>query len=318
MSPTSKVIILGANGRFGRAAAQHFQLAGWDVALAVRPGSSISAKGAKVIEVDASDPDALTRACAGNAVIVNALNPPYPAWKVEMPKLTHAVITAARKSGARVMIPGNVYNFGPNLPSILNADTPQQSGGKGGLRIEMERQFRNSGVPTIILRGGDFIEGEKTGNWFDSVITNKVAKGHITYPGPTNIAHAWAYLPDMARAAVMLCSRSNDLPVFADIPFPGYTLTGQQLGDLISASLGKTVKIKPLPWWVLGVAGLVSPLMREVHEMRYLWQRPHQLDGAAIQAILPDFVATPQAVGIATALSVSENQAVANALVSAT
>lgn len=41
---TDKVLILGANGRFGRATHKAFTDAGWDVTALVRPGKSHDAR----------------------------------------------------------------------------------------------------------------------------------------------------------------------------------------------------------------------------------------------------------------------------------
>ncbi len=298
---TNNVLILGANGRFGRAAYKAFSDAGWDVTALVRPGKAHSGK---VIEVDASDPTALSDAAKGFHVIVNALNPPYHKWAEMLPVLTASVIAAARTSGATVLIPGNVYNYSTNLPTVLSADTPQNAiNGKGALRVEMERSFRDApNVRTIVLRGGDFIEAEKTGNWFDGQITNKVDKGVITYPGPTDQIHAWAYLPDMARAAVELCKIRETLPRFADIPFAGFAITGDELITAVEDATDKTLKVKTVPWSIMSAIGLFSPLIREVVAMRYLWNRPHRLDGSSLNSLLPDFKPTPLKTALQQAL----------------
>lgn len=284
----SKVLILGANGRFGRAATKAFNDAGWDVTRLMRKGS-----GPDVIAADASDPAALSKAAEGFDVLVNALNPPYDKWDELLPVLNASVIAAARHSGATVLIPGNVYNYGITPPSVLDANTPQTAKvGKGAMRVTMENSFRNAGVRTIILRGGDYIEAEKTGNWFDSQITNKVNKGVITYPGPLNLTHAWAYLPDMARAAVDLCEIRETLPVFADVPFAGFALTGEELIGAVEAASGTTLKRKTVPWGIMSVMGRFMPVIREVVAMRYLWNEPHRLDGAKMAELLPDFKPT--------------------------
>jgi hypothetical protein len=41
-----------------------------------------------------------------------------------VPGLTAKVIAAAKATGAAVMIPGNVYVFGRDLPEVLTPDTP--------------------------------------------------------------------------------------------------------------------------------------------------------------------------------------------------
>lgn len=292
---SSKVIVLGAKGRFGRAATQAFSSAGWQVSAFGRNWKSAPAKDVHQISGDAFDADALTAACTGHDLIINALNPPYPDWTKALPPLTANVIQAARASGATVMIPGNVYNYGANMPAVLCENTPHApTGRKGRLREDMERQFAGAkDIQTIILRGGDFIEAEQTGNWFDGQIANKVAKGSVMYPGPQDLDHAWAYLPDMARAMVGLAEVRSSLAGFETFGFPGYTLTGAQLITAIEQAAGRTLKQRSMPWFALKMIGIVSPLMREVYEMRYLWNVAHGVDGSKLLKTLPDWAPTP-------------------------
>ena len=158
-----KVIILGARGRFGRAASWAFYEAGWDVLVFARVWDEASPQpNAVPIEGDAFDSAAVARAAEGCDVIVNALNPPYPRWKHDLPRLNKNVIDAAKATGATAMIPGNVYNYGEAMPDLLTEKTPQVARTrKGRLRVAMEQACADSaedGVRTIVLRAGDFIE----------------------------------------------------------------------------------------------------------------------------------------------------------------
>lgn len=293
-----KVIVLGAKGRFGRAAATAFEEAGWTV---TRAGRGLAGPGR--VDVDATDPVLLSQACRGMDVIVNAVNPPYPEWGQTVPKLTEAVIAAARTSGATVMIPGNVYNYGQGLPPVLREDTPWIANTrKGAIRIRMERAYKESGVRTIVLRGGDFLATEVTDNWFEGQIAPKAHLGRLTYPGPLDQAHAWAFLPDMARAMVGLAQQRDAFAPFEEFGFDGFALTGAELVAHIEAIVGRSMRVSSLPWFAVRLMGLWSPLMREVVEMRYLWQRPHQLDGAKLRRALPDFRPTPVREAIAACL----------------
>lgn len=156
----------------------------------------------------------------------------------------------------------------------------------------MEAAYRASGVKTIVLRGGDFIDTAPGDNWFEGQMTAKVAKGKVMYPGPADLTHAWAFLPDMAQAAEMLAARRDVLPDFADIGFPGYALTGGALMDLVECAAGRPLKRGGLPWFALNIMGLFSPLMREVANMRYLWDRPHRIEAADFNRVLPEFQPT--------------------------
>ncbi len=145
----------------------------------------------------------------------------------------------------------------------------------------------------IILRGGDYLERQKSGNWFDSHIANKAHQGKLSYPGRMDAVHAWAYLPDMARAMVGLAGKRDAFAPFASFGFEGFSITGAELQEAVAQAVGHSVKQGRFPWGLLRVLGLFSPLMREVVEMRYLWDTPHRIDGRALREALPDFAPTP-------------------------
>jgi len=282
---THTALILGARGRFGRHAATAFAEAGWQVRTFTR-GSDLIA------------------AAQGTAVIVNAWNPPYPQWREQVPGLTAQVIAAARATGARVILPGNVYVFGDRMPPVLSSDTPHAATNPlGRIRADMEAAYREAGVPTLILRCGDFLDTAASGNWFDKVLAARVRKGVFVYPGPRDLPHAWAFLPDAARAAVDLAALGDRLPRFADIPFPGRGPTGTELQAAAEAALGRPLRAGTFPWWALRLAAPVWPMGRGLVEMRHLWTRPHRLDDRPLAALLPDFCATPLPEALRAALA---------------
>lgn len=280
------VLILGASGRFGRHAAEAFWNAGWQVRTFDRKTDNLKA------------------ASEGVQVIVNAWNPPYPQWEHDVPRFTRDVIAAARSSGATVIIPGNVYVFGSNAGPVLDADTPHAAtNALGRIRIDMENAYRQAGVKTIILRAGDFLDTEASGNWFDKVIAASAANGRIVSPGDANARHAWAYLPDMARAAVQLAERRETLTAFEDIPFPGYTLSLTELADLVTIASGRVQKVSQMNWLPLWIAAPFWPMGRNLLKMRYLWSMPHELAGTRFNSLLPDFRATDPLTAIGTAIA---------------
>lgn len=282
---TGTVLILGSTGRFGRNAAEAFWNAGWQVRTFTRGTED------------------LQEAAHGADVIVNAWNPDYQKWAELVPGLTRDVIAAAQVSGATVVVPGNVYVFGTDAPQLFGSDTPHAATNPlGRVRIEMEAAYRASGVRTIILRGGDFLDTEPSGNWFDRIIAAKVERGRLSYPGAVDVAHAWAYLPDMANALVGLCEMRDRLEVFEDVPFAGYTLTGDELAELCGQALGQKVTARRMNWLPLRLAAPLLPMVRGVLEMRYLWNKPHRLDGSRLEQLLPAFRPTDPAVALRSAL----------------
>ena len=171
----------------------------------------------------------------------------------------------------------------------------------GRIRIEMEDSYRRSDVQTIILRAGDFIDTEASGNWLDKVMLPGLARGKFTYPGRPDVPHAWAYLPDLARAAVELAESRRELDQFTDVPFDGYTLTGQQICDMLADLTQTRLRLRPVPWWAIRAASPVWPMGRCLQEMRYLWDLPHRLDGSRLAQLCPLFRPTPVGEALAVA-----------------
>jgi nucleoside-diphosphate-sugar epimerase len=269
---TKTVLILGASGKIGRHAAQAFGRAGWQVRLFDRAR------------------DDMVAAAQGCDVIVNGLNPPnYHNWAELIPAITEQVIDAARASGAMVVIPGNVYNFGA-VGGAFSEATPQiPCSRKGAIRVEMEQAYRDSGVQTLILRAGNFIDPERNGDVMSTLLLNAIRRGRLTSMGDPDVIQPYAYLPDWARAAVSLVETRDRLARFEDLPFPGHSFTMNELRTTLEMELRRGLRMSRFPWWAMRLAAPFWELARELMEMRYLWDMPHWLSGEKFHRLLPGF-----------------------------
>jgi len=265
------VLILGPSGKIGSHTAESFWNAGWTVRLFNRAT------------------DDMTQTAMGCDVIVNGLNPPaYYKWDVTIPAITAQVIAAAKASGATVIIPGNIYNYG-NQPGMLDEETPHlATTRKGRVRIAMEQAYRDAGVQTIVLRAGNFIDPNGNGDIMQMFILRDIAKGRITYSDSPDIMQTYCYVPDWARAAVMLAEMRADLAQFEDVPFPGHAFTVRDLAAHYQAR-GRPVRLAAFPWWLITLLAPFWPMARELREMRYLFGMSHQISGQKVAKLLPKF-----------------------------
>ena len=301
-SPRPRVLILGANGRFGAAAASAFAAAGWEVLAQARRAPTSLPAGARHVATALDDAAALAAEAAGARAVVHAVNPPYTRWAREALPLARAGMDVAQRLGATFMLPGNVYNYGTSMPPVLREDTPERADTrKGRIRCEMEAELAAraaQGLRSVVLRAGDFFGGG-SGSWLDLVIVKSLRAGKLVYPGPLDRAHAWAYLPDLARAFVRLAAR-DDLPAATRLHFAGHTLTGAQLLEGLERAAG-TLGIAPargwrrggMPWPIIRAGGLFVPMWHELAEMEYLWRVPHALDSTALAAAIGAPAGTP-------------------------
>jgi nucleoside-diphosphate-sugar epimerase len=300
------IAVLGANGRLGAMAARAFVKEGWQVRAVTRNGST-AIEGATGVACDALSAADVMRATQGVACVFNGLNPPYDKWPAMVMPLARNVMDAGRRNGFIHLFPGNVYNYGHAIPARPTEDTPFSGDHrKAAIRIEVEQLFRSSAekgeVRTAILRAGDFFGGTGTGSWFDMVIASKAAKGTFTYPGPLDLVHSWAYLPDLAVAFVKLADKASTLPAFSQFNFGGHNVTGAQLKAAMETAVGKPLKAASLPWPMIKLGGLVYPMWRELGEMDYLWKQPHALDRTRLVAVVGNLPNTPLEKAVADAL----------------
>jgi len=298
---TGHVLILGALGGVGRAVADAFHHAGWQVSGLVRKGKAASLPAwMQPVEADLFDADRVANAVAAPVdVVFDGLNVPYPRWTKEALPLFRAALTVAETLGALHLFPGNVYNFGAGMPEQLTPDVAAApTAVKGRIRVDIEAMFaeaaRAGRVRTVILRAGDFFGPSVTGqSWLTAFIATNAPKGRFRAPGPTNVMHAWAYLPDLAHAFVRLAEVRDRLGTFEVFHFAGHSASIRDLAAAAERVYGRPMSILRVPGFVFDLIGLFDPVIRASREMAYLWQVPHRLVDRRLETVTGPLVATP-------------------------
>jgi nucleoside-diphosphate-sugar epimerase len=299
-----RILVLGAAGRLGFVAAETFRDAGWKVRGLVRPRRA-GAVPHKVEPVEAVTRDEAVAAAQGCDVVLNALNPAITEWRKNALSLAYGAIAAAEGSGATLLFPGSVWNYGRGMPPVIDENTPMHpTMRKGTMRVEIEQRIREAcdgGMRAIILRGGDFFGGGN-GSWFDLVIAKDIERGRLAYPGPFDVIHSWAYLPDFAAALVRLAERRAEFQTLETFGFPGHSVTGNELITAIKAVTKSNFTVRPMSWWMLKTVGRFMAMGRELSELEYLWRVPHRISGEKLTAAIGEVPHTPLPTAVADSL----------------
>lgn len=292
------VWVMGARGRLGAAVAQAFVAAGWRVRAPWRHGAASPPPQVPGVQWLVTDEELRAAQAQGAQVLVHAMNPAHytaQAWRAEAPALLHSAVDQALALGAVLLFPGNVYNFGAGMPAVLDAHTPQRpTTVLGRIRVALEQQLEQAasrrGLRAIVVRAGDFF-GAGQGSWFDLVVARKLAQGRMTWPGPLDLVHVWAYLPDLAQAMVRVAQAPPPpLGQVECLPFAGHAATGQDWLEALSPlaveqgwlGRGQQLRVQAMPWGWMRLASPFMPTLRTLCDMRYLWQVPHALDATAL------------------------------------
>ena len=302
---TSKTaLIIGATGSFGGHAATALSRHGWAIRALARDPVAAAAKLGAHTPVDWMKGDAMDRSCVvaaaeGVQLIVHAANPPgYRNWKGTVVPMTDNAIAAAHASGARLVIPGSVYNFAPDAGSNIGEDAPQEPATrKGAIRVEMEQRLHQASaqsVKVLLLRAGDFFGPAAPASALGFLARKH--RGHLSgiySPGPA--AHAFAYLPDLCETLARLAEAEDRLGAFEVFHFRGQWMANSHtLGESIRRVAGEPkLPIKNFPWMMVGLMAPLNETFREMLEMRYLWDRPIGLDNAKLVRFLGEEPHTP-------------------------
>jgi len=286
-------LVLGATGGSGSEIASALLQRGWTVRGLVRDTTRTDlAAGIEWHEGDAMSARDVAKAARSVGVIVHAVNPPgYRNWDTVVLPMLDNTIAAARENNARIVLPGAVYNFGPDALPLLSESSPQHPlTRKGGIRVQMEKRLEAAathGVRALILRCGDFFGPRAGNNWFNAMLKPGKKPSSVSYPGKRDLPHAWAYLPDVGKTIALLLERESDLAAFERFHFGGHWVDGNTLMPAIrKAAARPKLPLRSFPWWFVTLASPFVTMFREVREMRYLWRQPLQLDNRKLVAFL--------------------------------
>jgi nucleoside-diphosphate-sugar epimerase len=218
-------------------------------------------------------------------------------------------IAAAVASGARVLLPGTVYNYGPDAGEIVDESAPQTPlTRKGRIRFAMERRLQaaaGQGATSLVVRAGDFF-GPRSGNsWLaQGMVPMSGPLKRVFNPGRAGVGHAWAYLPDLAETMVRLLERRAELAAFDTFHFDGHWVTDNRIfaEAIRRAAARPKAPIYPFPWAAVHAMAPFNETAREMREMIYLWRRPLRLLDSKLRRFLGEVPATSLDAALRSAL----------------
>lgn len=309
----TKALVLGATGGVGGAVARAMLARGWTVTALVRdPARAAAAWGASTPPEwrrgDAMNRADVVAAAAGSGVIIHAVNPPgYRKWdRLVLPMLDNT-LAAARGAGARIVLPGTLYNYDPATTPVVDEETPQRPRGrKGAIRVEMETRLAQAApeVRSLIVRAGDFFGPGAGQSWFAQALA-KPPLARIVNPGTPGVGHAWAFLPDLAEAILRLLDLPPDhLRPCERLQFPGHHDAdgGGMVAAIRRASGRPDLPERRFPWGLMRALAPFGGFPREVMEVRPFWTHAVRLDGRRLTSLIGDLPHTALDAAVTAAL----------------
>ena len=278
-------VIVGA-GPVGSGTARRLADDGHDVRIVTRSGSGPVHDRIELVAADAANQQRLGELTAGAAALYNCANPPYHRWASDWPPLAASLIGAAESAGARLVTTGNLYSYAADSSPMLATDPLRPPSRKGAIRATMSNDAfaaHDAGrIRATEVRASDFFGPGlgQSAHLGERMIPKLLAGENVSVIGRPDVVHSWTYIGDVTRALATLGNDDRALGRAWHVPTVA-PLTVEQMVARICAEIGvETVKVRRIPTVVLRLAGLFMPMMRELPEMAYQFERPFVIDAS--------------------------------------
>lgn len=303
------VLILGGNGAFGRHCLHAFVSAGWQVTALVRTmppsllrPSAADSQNLRYLQGELFDNEVLNQALAEADVVIYAINPANYRWKNRaLPWLKYFTGQLQHHSQQRpltVVLPDNIYTLSPENGPYFQEDSPLRAqGSRSQIRLEMLEHLKActqdpqlGRLRVIAFRMGDFIAPNTPSSWLNALLKQTQQGYTLSLPGPADIAHTWAYLPDATRTLEQLLQApTTHVPEtgFHVFHYGGYHVDWPTLQAALAKASQQSVKTQPFPWHWIRLGSPFSMLLQGLNEMRYLWQHEMALNDQKLKKALP-------------------------------
>ncbi len=299
-------VVLGASGGTGRAIVDELVRQGRQVRAVSRGTIAGLPAGVDHVRADLYDAAGAAKAVGGAAVVYHAAQPAYERWDGNFERLNAAIADATAATGARLVFADNLYMYGPGA-SPMTETTPQRATDrKGSLRIRLaadllERHERGE-LDVVIARSSDYFGpyGVNTGVG-ERVFGAALAGRSASVVGSLDAPHSLNYLPDMARAMIILGDRDEAGGRVWHLPATD-PLTLRLFLERVFAVAGTPVRVQVAGPLMVRLLGLFVPPLREIAVVLYQWREPWISDWSAFEAAFGPFQRTPLDQAIATTL----------------
>lgn len=297
--------ILGAGGAIGNFLASELLHYTDRIRLVSRNPEKINPND-ELLPVDLSKAEGVDKAIEGSGIVYVTIGFPYryKVWKEMWPPFIKNVINACEKHSAKLVFFDNIYMYSADSLNPITEDLPQNPPSKkGAVRKEVAdlitTAHKEGRIQACFARSADFYGPAIDRN---SVINETVfiplSKGKTAnWLAKLNKRHSYTYVPDAARATAMLGNSDKSWGEAWHLPTAPDPYTGREWIERIANALGVKAKSRVAPAWMMQIAGLFDPIMSELPEMMYQYNRDYVFNSDKFESAF-DFKPTPYEEGI--------------------
>jgi nucleoside-diphosphate-sugar epimerase len=277
-------MIVGA-GPVGSATALLLAEEGDRVTLVSRSGSGPDHPSIEKVATDAADRASMLRLSVGAVAVYNCANPSYHRWPTDWPPIAASLLQAAKECGSVLVTMSNLYGYGRVDHPMTEDDELAATGTKGRVRAQMWKEasaaHEAGQVRVTEARAADFFgPGLTSSSHLGRAIPRVLAGKTVRVLGDPDAPHSWTYVPDVARTLVLLARDERAWGRPWHVPTNQPFSQREVVAALATLAGVRAPRVRGIPSWVVRAGGVVSPLLRELREVLYQFERPFVLDSS--------------------------------------
>ncbi|MBD8621006.1 NAD-dependent epimerase/dehydratase family protein [Sphingomonas sp. CFBP 13728] len=280
---TQQITVFGY-GAVGRPIVEKLVARGDRVRIATRRLPANLPANVEHMPCDVLDAADVRAALAGAAQAVLAVGFAYDSrlWRTVWPRAMTNMVEGCAVAGARLVFIDNLYQLGPQTTPRTEEMPLTKVGEKPVILAEVTRiwQSARGRVHVAALRCTDFYGPGVTVSHLGALAIGEIAKGKPAQMlVPTDTPHDFAYVPDIARATVLLLDAPDeDFDQVWNMPCAP-TRTPRALLAMAAAARGYTLRVWGVPLALLRPLGLFYRFAKEVADVGFTWDRSYVVDG---------------------------------------
>ena len=282
--------ILGANGTIGSVLAKELRSYTDKIRLASRNPKKVNETD-ELFPADLSQIGVVDKAVEGSDVVYLVVGFDYKlnVWEDKWPKLMRAVIDACIKHKARLVFFDNVYMYDLGaIPHMTEESPVKPPSKKGAVRKEISQmlldEVKAGKLMALIARSADFYGPENEKSFVTEMVYKNLKKGKTpNWFINADRKHSFTYTPDAAKATAILGNTNDAYNQVWHLPTDKNTLTGREFISLFAREMNAKTRVSVMPMWLIKVLGLFIPIMKEMPEMMYQYDRDYFFDSSKFE-----------------------------------
>lgn len=275
--------VLGATGAIGIEVAKNLPDYTDKIRLVSRHPKSVNPKD-ELLPADLTIATEVDQAVKGSDIVYLTAGLPYDhkIWEEKWPVIMANVLTACQKHGAKLVFFDNIYMYDrPELSNIKETAKINPPSRKGKVRARIAKKLlqanKTGQVQALIARCADYYGPAPSDNSLlsETVIKPLAAGKKTNWLGSLKYKHSFTFTPDAGRATALLGNTDSAYGQVWHLPTAKNPPTGRQWIEMAAAKLDQTPRYRAIPRAAILTLGIFVPLMRELGEMIYQYDRDY-------------------------------------------